>query len=236
VGCSTRIRAHASANAQMSDFELDSDELSREFVIMVPLPGDRLRPDSTVPKQHRYRALDVALAAQLQSFRAEHNLSQAEVAAAVGASHKSVVTEWESAVTVPSGLRKRRLIELLEGKLWKVLREGVMVGEKLPLRWKQAVRRYRRASRSVGTRRTVGEAILSTLNETRELTTISELLQHYRGRDSGWPRNPSTPMPAGATVRLAEDAAFGLRWIEIVTGITFDPRASLVGILPLKLS
>ena len=36
-------------------------------------------------------------------------------------------------------------------------------------------------------------------------------------------------MPAGATVRLAEDAAYGLRWTEIVTGITTDPRRSLVG-------
>jgi len=82
----------------MSDFELDSDEPSREFVIVVPLPSERLRLDSTRPKQHRYRALDVALAGRLQSFRAEHELSQAEVAAAVGAGNKSVVAEWENAL------------------------------------------------------------------------------------------------------------------------------------------
>jgi transcriptional regulator with XRE-family HTH domain len=179
----------------MSDFELDSDELSREFVIMVPLPSERLRPDSTLPKQHRYRSLDVALAARLQAFRAEHDPSQAEVAEAVGAGNKSVVAEWEGAVSVPSGLRKRQLIELLEGKRWKMFREAVMVGEGMPQRWKQAVRWYRRASRSIGNRRTVGEVILATLNETRALTTIDELRHHYSGRDGGWPFNPSTPMP-----------------------------------------
>ena len=69
--------AHASANAQMSDFELESDELRREFIINVPLPSERLRPDSTKPKQHRYRAVDVALAASLRSFRAAHDLTLA---------------------------------------------------------------------------------------------------------------------------------------------------------------
>ena len=39
----------------------------------------------------------------------------------------------------------------------------------------------------------------------------------------------------GATGRwLAEDAAFGLRWIEIVTGITIDPRVSLVELVAIK--
>jgi hypothetical protein len=32
---------------------------------MVPLPSQRLRPDSTLPKQHRYCSLDVALAGRL---------------------------------------------------------------------------------------------------------------------------------------------------------------------------
>jgi len=64
----------------MSDFELDPDEPGCEFVITVPLPTDRLRPDSTRPKQHRYRALDVALAASIESFRTVHDLTLAEVA------------------------------------------------------------------------------------------------------------------------------------------------------------
>jgi len=36
------------------------------------------------------------------------------------------------------------------------------------------------------------------------------------------------------TVRLAEDAAYGLRWTEIVNGITVDPRCSLVGVLQIN--
>ena len=114
----------------MCDFELDSDEVNREFVIVVPLPSERIGPDSPRPKRHRYRALDVALAGRLQSFRAEHDLSQAEVAVAVGAGNKSVVAEWENAASVPSGVHKRRLIELptdrrLEGRLSCVVRSGV---------------------------------------------------------------------------------------------------------------
>ncbi len=62
------------------------------------------------------RGLDVALAARIESFRAEHDLSQAEVAAAVRAANKSVVAEWESAVSVPSGLRMREVIDLELGE------------------------------------------------------------------------------------------------------------------------
>src|SRR4051812_33697084 len=127
---------------------------------MVPLPSERLRPDSTRPKQYRYRAVDLALADRLRSFRAEHDISQAEVAVALGAGNKSAVAEWENEVSVPSDVRKRRLIELLDGKRWNVLREAATVGEGMPQRWQHAVRSYRRASREVAKRRTVGEAIL----------------------------------------------------------------------------
>jgi transcriptional regulator with XRE-family HTH domain len=111
----------------MSDFEFDADEPSREFVIMVPFPSERLRPASTLLKQHRYRALDIALAASIEPFRIEHDLTLAEVALAVGAANSSLVSQWENGITVPSGLRRRRLIELLEGKRWKLLR-GAVIG------------------------------------------------------------------------------------------------------------
>jgi DNA-binding transcriptional regulator YiaG len=212
----------------VSDSELDPDELSREFVIVVPLPSERLRPDSTLQKQHRYRALDVALAASIEPFRTEHDITLAEVALAVGAAKPSVVSQWENGVNVPSGVRKRRLIELLEGKRWKVLREAVIDGKELPGRWRQAVRWYRRASREVTNRRTVGEVILATLKQTRGLSTIQELRDHYLERDTGWLSNPATPLPSGSSVRLAEDAACGLRWIEIVNGNALDPRRSMV--------
>ncbi len=234
MGCSTRTVAHASANAQVSDFELDSNELTREFVIVVPLPSERLRPDSTLPKQHRYRALDVALAASIEPFRTEHDLTLAEVASVVGAATPSVVSQWENGINVPSGDRKRRLIGLLEGKRWRLFREAVTGGEGMPMSWQQAVRWYRRASRGVLNRRTVGEVIVATPAETRGLTTINDLRQHYRERDSGWSANPATPMPTGTTARLAEDAAYGLRWTEIVSGITVDPRGSLVGLVAIK--
>jgi DNA-binding transcriptional regulator YiaG len=102
--------------------------LFREFVIMVPLPTERLHPASALPKQHRYRALDVALAASIGSFRSEHDLTLAEVALAVGAAKPSVVSQWENGTNVPSGVRKRRLIVLHEGKRWKVLRDAVIDG------------------------------------------------------------------------------------------------------------
>ena len=122
---------------------------------------------------------------------------------------------------------KRRLVELLEGKRWKLLREAVFEGDGIPQRWRQAVRWYRRASREVRHRRTVGEVILARLEETRGLTTMNELRHHYCERAGGWPANTATPMPMCATIRRSEDAAYGLRWIDISTGITLDPRGSL---------
>jgi hypothetical protein len=104
----------------------------------------------------------------------------------------------------------------------------------MPQRRQQAVRWYRRGSREVRNRRTVGEVVLVTLEETRRLATTDELRRHYRERDSGWSTNHTTPMPAGATARFAEDAVYGLRRIAIAIGITIDPRASLVGVVPIK--
>jgi len=219
----------------MCDFERDSGEPSREFVLLVPLPSDRRQPDSTVPKQHRFRALDVTLAASIEPFRTEHDLTLAEVANAVGAANQSVVSQWENGINVPSGVRKRRLIDLLAGKNWKLLRARAIEGDGMPTRWRQAVRLYRRASREVRNRRTVGEVILAKLQETRSLTTIDHLRRYYQECDCGWSSACSTvQMPAGANARLAEDAAYGLRWIEIVTGITTDPLRSLVGVVPIN--
>jgi len=96
-----------------------------------------------------------------------------------------VVAEWEKAVSVPSGLRKRRLIELFDGKCWKSLRATVVVSEDIPPRWQQAIRWYRRASRVLKNRRAVGEVILSALEEARRVASIDELRQHYRERTVG---------------------------------------------------
>jgi DNA-binding transcriptional regulator YiaG len=220
----------------VSDFEVDSDELTREFVIIVPLPSERLRPDSTRPKQHRYRAQDVALAARLKSFRAEHDLSQGEVAVAVGAATKSLVAEWENSVAVPSGQRKRRLIELLEGKRWKVVREAVVVGEGMPVPLaaggalvpSRLARGQKSPNRQRGNPCDIGRNTRAYIGQ--------RIAHHYRGRVGGWPAIPAKPMPDGATARLAEDAAYGLRWTEIGSGLTLDPRGSLVGALRVKLN
>jgi transcriptional regulator with XRE-family HTH domain len=107
---------------------------------MVPLPCDRRQPESTLPKQHRFRALDVALAASIQLFRTEHDLTLAEVASAVGAANQSAVSQWENGINVPSGVRKRRLIDLLAGKNWKSLRAKGIEEDGLRTRWRQAVR------------------------------------------------------------------------------------------------
>ena len=106
----------------------------------------------------------------------------------------------------------------------------------MPLRWKQAVRWYRRASRSVGTRRTVGVAILATLDETRELTTSMNCVITIADATAGGRAIHRCHCQPGAIVRLAEDAAYGLRWIEINTGMTLDPCRSLVGVVPMKLN
>jgi hypothetical protein len=55
-------------NAEMSDFELDSDELYREFVMMAPMPSGRQRPPRMAQDKNRYRDLEVALAASIEPF------------------------------------------------------------------------------------------------------------------------------------------------------------------------
>jgi hypothetical protein len=61
-----------------------------------------------------------------------------------------------------------------------------------------------------------------------------QLRDHYRDLDSGWSCDDRVPMPPGASTPLAEDAAYGLRWTEIVGGITIDPLRSLVGAVPMN--
>jgi DNA-binding transcriptional regulator YiaG len=121
--------------------------------ISIRRPGYRepRRSESRRPKEHRYRAMDVALAASILPFRAVHDLTQAEVASVVGATNRTAVTQWESRVNVPSGMHKHELIALLNGKRWKAVRESV-AGSAMPPRWEQAVCWYRRASRQIASR------------------------------------------------------------------------------------
>jgi transcriptional regulator with XRE-family HTH domain len=65
----------------------------------------------------------VELGRRLRTFRARYGLTQDEVAAVIVAAEGSVVSQWESGVAVPDGVRREPLTELLERRL----REGVGV-------------------------------------------------------------------------------------------------------------
>jgi hypothetical protein len=48
---------------------------------------------------------------------------------------------------VPEGIRRERLLELLEGRLWPELRAAAIAGDGLPEPWQRGARWYRRAAR-----------------------------------------------------------------------------------------
>lgn len=198
----------------------------------MPLPVERPRPAGGHSKEHRFRPQDAALAARIQPFRALHDLTQGEVALTVGAAGGPTVSQWEQGVNVPDGMRKRELVALLDGHRWNLLRESAIGKDGYPQRWEQAVRWYRRASREVRARQVITDPLLLFLKELRVMSTTRELRDHYLAQGRGWTPDPSWTLPAGATGRLVEDCAYGLRWIEIVRSLTVDVRLSLVPQLP----
>ena len=165
-----------------------------------------------------------------------HALTQAEVAAAVGASDESAVSQWETGIAVPDGLRRERLTELLEGRLWSRLRAALVAGEGMPDRWTEAVRRYRRASRERGQRAGVGAVVAALLASLRDTGSPGGLRERYREGPAGWASGLSAGLvPAGlsaAELRQAEEAAYGLRWLELARGGVLDPQRLLVHQLP----
>jgi transcriptional regulator with XRE-family HTH domain len=130
--------------------------VSRELVITVPLPDDKgLRGDRR-PRVHRFRSHWLELGQRLRAFRARYGVTQAEIAAVVGARDGSAVSQWETATAVPDGQRRERLLELLQGRSWPALRAAASAGEGLPASWARGVRWYRRASRERRARETGG--------------------------------------------------------------------------------
>ena len=73
----------------------------------------------------------------------------------------------------------------------------------------------------------------------RALGTPEALRQRYIERDGEWAHALADERGRGdacrADLRRIEDAAYGLRWLEVTQGPRFDLRRSLVPQLPLRL-
>ena len=151
------------------------------------------------------------------------------------------MTQWENGVNVPDGVRRERVVELLAGKRWPALRAAALVGrgEGLPVSWDRGVRWYRRASRERGPRETLGRTVAALLDELRAVVWPEELRQAYCERDGEWAPSVAARQRLGeqhhADVRRLEDAAFGLRWLELIHGVRYDLRRTLASQIPLNL-
>ena len=215
------------------------NQVKRELVITVPLPDDKGRSGDGRSRVHRFRSHWLELGTRLVEFRARYGVTQAEIARAVGAGDASTVAQWESGASVPEGLRRERLVELLDGRLWPELRAAELVGDGLPISWDRGVRWYRRASRERGPRASAGTVVATILDELRAVASQQALRERYRDRDGEWARGVAARQGLGeeqqADLRRVEDAAFGLRWLELTHGRRFDLRRSLVPQLPLGL-
>ncbi len=211
----------------------------RELVITVPLPQDRGRQGDGRPKVHRFRSHWLELGRRLRTFRARYGLTQDEVARVVGASDGTALAQWENRVIVPDGLRRERLTELLEGRLWPELRTSIVCGDGMPSRWNQGVRWYRRAARERAPRESAGAIAAAILEDLRAVGVVDALRRYYGDHDGEWAHTVADQRGFGEQcrpdIRRIEDAAYGLRWLEIARGSRLDLGRSLVPQLPLGL-
>lgn len=214
-------------------------ELRRELVITVALPEDRGRRGDGRPKVHRFRSHWVELGRRLRDFRARYRVTLAEVARAVGAAGPSAVAQWERGTNVPEGIRRERLIELVEGRRWTELRAAALSADGLPASWERGARWYRRASRERPTRELVGVVVATALDVLRAVTSPGALRESYCARDGEWIRAVAERCGLDdarrSNLRRLQDAAYGLRWLEIAGRLRLDLRRSLVPQLPLSL-
>ena len=205
----------------------------------MPLPEDRGRQGDGRPKVHRFRSHWLGLGRRLRAFRARYGLTQDEVAAVVGANDGTALAQWENGVTVPDGLRRERLTELLEGRLWPQLRASITGGDGMPGRWNQGARWYRRASRERLPRESAGAVVAAILKDLRAVGSLDALRRRYAERDGEWAHALADQHGLGdhcrPDIRRIEDAAYGLRWLEVTQRSRFDPSRSLVPQLPLAL-
>ena len=190
-------------------------EIQRELVITVPLGDNRGRRGDGRPKAHRFRSHWLELGRRLRDFRGRYDVTQAEVAQAVGAAGPSTVAQWERGTNVPEGIRQERLVAMLEGRLWPELRATALAGEGLPASWERGVLWYRRASREQRTRETVGVVVAKILDEWRTVASLSALRAGYRAHDGEWVHTVAERCGLDAAhradLRRLEDAVYGLR-------------------------
>ena len=138
------VGAHACANAQVRDEAVRKSEPGQEVVLFVPLPHDLGQANDGRARVHRYPSLDLRLGRELLAFRTRYGLTQDEVARVVGTSSAATISQWEAGRKVPDGLRRERLRELLDGRLWPELRSVLLGSQDFPGSWLGAVRWYRR--------------------------------------------------------------------------------------------
>ena len=218
-----------------------SDHTRRELVITVPLPEDAGLDSDGRPKVRRFRSRHLDLGVRLAAFGARYGVTQAEIARAVGARDHAAVSQWERGATVPEGMLRERLVALLDGRRRPELR-AAMLGEDggwLPTSWDRAVRWYRRASRERRHRATIGMTVAAILGELQRDASAEALRRDYLECDGDWAATivalteQRDAQPLG--LRRVEDAAHGLRWLELAHGRRFDLGRSLVSQLPLAL-
>jgi len=174
------------------------------------------------------------LGRELHAFRVMYRLTQDEIARVIGASSAASISQWEAGHEVPEGMRRERLRELLDGQLWPELRASVQRNESFPGPWREAVRWYRRASREVLMRATWGVPISRFLDSLCRAEDLETLRRTYvEAGPVGSAVEALTGSYAGGAKRQVEDAACGLRWLEITHGLRFDPTKSLARGLPL---
>ena len=198
----------------------------------MPLPEDRGRRGDARPKVHRFRSYDLELGQRLRAFRERHGLTQADVAPVLEAGTPSTVTQWESGARVPEGGRRQRVEALVAGQLWPELRAAVVANPGMPPRWAAAVRWYRRVSRERARRALEGAAIAALLEDLRDTHRPDVLRQRYAAVGAAWAQGPAAASATAdvrpAVLRQVEDAAFGLRWLEIAGGFRIDVVRSLI--------
>jgi hypothetical protein len=113
----------------------------------------------------------------------------------------------------------------------------VSAGEGLPAAWARGVRWYRRASRERRARETWGKVIAAVLEPLHSEESSEALRDRYREHDGDWVHGVAMHCGLseahGADLRRIEDAAYGLRWLEIARGWRCGLNAALVGQLRL---
>ena len=111
-------------------------EPGQEIVLFVPLPHDLGQANDGRARVHRYRSLDLRLGRELLAFRTRYGLTQDGVARVVATSSAATISQWEAGRKVlPDGLRRERLRELLDGRLWPELRSVLLGSQDFPGSW-----------------------------------------------------------------------------------------------------